>query len=214
MAKVGRIIKRIFDMIFSLVFIIIFSPVFIITAILVKLTSPGPVIYKNERISKNGVFKLFKFRSMLVHFCVGEEYGNQEQAIKYEKELINQKNTKNGPVYKIADDPRLTKFGKLIRRWSLDELPQFFNVLFGQLSLVGPRPHQPREVEKYEKHHKKVLGIKPGLTGLAQISGRSDLPFEDEVKLDVYYIENWSPLLDLAIILRTPLAILKSRKVE
>lgn len=210
----GRIAKRLFDLIFSLILIIIFSPIMIVAAIFVKLTSPGPIIYKNARVSKDGNFKLFKFRSMLTHFCVGEDYGNGEQALKYEQELIKEKNTKQGPVYKIADDPRLTKLGKFIRRWSIDELPQFFNVFFGQMSLVGPRPHQPREVLKYQKHHKKVLAIKPGITGLAQISGRSDLSFEDEVKLDSYYIENWSPLLDLAIILRTPLAILKSRKVE
>lgn len=121
---------------------------------------------------------------------------------------------KPAPVYKISGDPRLTGVGKFIRRWSIDELPQFFNVLYGDMSLVGPRPHQPREVEKYERHHKKVLTVKPGLTGLAQISGRSDLSFEDEVKLDSYYIENWSLKLDLSILLRTPLAIIRGRRAE
>lgn len=208
----GRIIKRIFDIIFSLFFIIIFSPLIIIAAIAVKLESRGPMIYKNERVSRNGIFRLFKFRSMLVQHCVGEEYANSERAVKYERELIEKQNTKDGPVYKIGDDPRITKVGKFIRRWSLDELPQFFNVLLGNMSLIGPRPHQPREVARYERHHKKVLTIKPGLTGLAQISGRSDLSFEDEVKLDTYYIENWSLLLDLAILLRTPLAILRPRR--
>jgi len=210
----GRIGKRIFDVIFSSLFIIILSPLIIITALLIKLDSRGAVIYKNERVSKEGIFKLLKFRSMLIHYCVGNDYANNEEALKYEKELIREKSTKEGPVYKIADDPRLTRVGKFIRRWSLDELPQFFNVLVGDLSLVGPRPHQPREVAKYEKHHKKVLFVKPGLTGLAQISGRSDLSFEDEVKLDSYYIENWSLLFDLAILLRTPLAVIKGRKVE
>ncbi|MBI4779032.1 sugar transferase [Candidatus Falkowbacteria bacterium] len=206
-------IKRIFDIILALFLIIIFSPILIIAAIIIKLDSRGPVIYKNERVSKNGIFKLFKFRSMIYQYCVGDEYGNN-RAMELEKKLIEEKNTKSGPVYKIGDDPRLTGVGKFIRRWSIDELPQFFNILKGDMSLVGPRPHQPREVAKYEHHHKKVLSIKPGLTGLAQISGRSDLSFEDEVKLDIYYIENWSLLFDIAIILRTPLAVIRGRKVE
>ena len=209
----GRIIKRIFDIVSASFFIIIFSPVLIIAALIIKLDSQGPVIYKNERVLKNGTFKLFKFRSMIYQYCVGEDYGN-DQALELERKLIEEKSVKAGPVYKIADDPRLTGVGKFIRRWSIDELPQFFNVLRGDMSLVGPRPHQPREVAKYERHHKKVLSIKPGLTGLAQISGRSDLSFEDEVKLDSYYIENWSLLFDIAIVVRTPLAVLRGRKVE
>lgn len=209
----GRILKRIFDIILSLFFIIIFSPIFIMAAIIIKLDSRGPVIYKNERVLKNGTFKLFKFRSMIYQYCVGDDYGN-DQALELEKKLIEEKSIKAGPVYKIADDPRLTGVGKFIRRWSIDELPQFFNVLQGDMSLVGPRPHQPREVAKYKHHHKKVLSIKPGITGLAQISGRSDLGFEDEVKLDSYYIENWSILLDLSILFRTPLAIISGRKAE
>jgi len=209
----GRIIKRIFDIILASFFIIIFSPVLLAAAIIIKLDSRGPVIYKNERVSKNGIFKLFKFRSMIYQYCVGDDYGN-DQALELERKLIEEKSIKTGPVYKIADDPRLTGVGKFIRRWSIDELPQFFNVFKGEMSLVGPRPHQPREVAKYERHHKKVLSIKPGLTGLAQISGRSDLSFEDEVKLDSYYIENWSLLFDIAIVLRTPLAVIRGRKVE
>ncbi|MEK7557744.1 MAG: sugar transferase [Patescibacteria group bacterium] len=210
----GIIYKRIFDVIFSLFFIIIFSPILIIIALLIKLDSKGPIFYKNERVSKNGCFKLFKFRSMLVCHCVGSEYSDIEEALKYEKQLILEKSVKEGPLYKIVDDPRLTGMGKFIRRWSIDELPQFFNVLIGNMSLVGPRPHQPREVAKYERHHKKVLSIKPGITGLAQISGRSDLSFEDEIKLDSYYIENWSLLFDIAILFKTPFAVLKRRKVE
>ena len=210
----GRIIKRIFDIILAVFFITVLSPIMIIFVLLIKLDSRGPVFYKNERVSKNGIFKLFKFRSMQTQHCVGKEYGD-DSALKYEKELIDKQNTKQGePVYKIANDPRLTGIGKFIRRWSIDELPQFFNVLAGNMSLVGPRPHQPREVARYEHHHKKVISIKPGITGLAQISGRSDLSFEDEVKLDTYYIENWSLLFDLSILLRTPLAILRGRKAE
>lgn len=210
----GRIIKRIFDIIFSLFLIIFLSPIMLLTAFLVKIESRGPAIYANERISKNGIFKVIKFRSMIYKYCVGDCYNNNKaEALKFEKDLIEKHNTKEGPIYKIGDDPRLTKIGKFIRRWSIDELPQFFNVFIGNMSLVGPRPHQPREVAKYEHHHKKVLTIKPGITGLAQISGRSDLSFEDEVKLDTYYIENWSLLFDLSILLRTPLAVLKGRKV-
>ena len=178
-----------------------------------QTTKPKPTCIKNERVRKNGRFKLFKFRSMIYQYCVGEEYGSK-QALDMEQQLIREKNTKIGPVYKIGDDPRLTKVGKFIRRWSIDELPQLFNVLKGDMSLVGPRPHQPREVDKYERHHKKVLTVKPGITGLAQISGRSDLSFEDEVKLDSYYIENWSLWFDISILLRTPLAVIKGRKAE
>ena len=152
---------------------------------------------------------------MQIQFCTGDDYAHSESALKYERKLINEQNTKNGePVYKISHDPRLTRFGRFIRRWSIDELPQFFNVLIGHMSLVGPRPHQPREVAKYEHHQKKLLTIKPGITGLAQISGRSDLSFEEETKLDTYYIENWSLLFDLGILLRTPWAVAKRRKVE
>lgn len=209
----GRILKRIFDIVFSLFLIILFSPILLLAALAIKFDSRGPIIYKNERVMKNGCFKLFKFRSMIYQYCVGEEYGSK-QAMELEKKLIEEKNTKTGPIYKIGDDPRLTRVGKFLRRWSIDELPQFFNVFLGSMSLVGPRPHQPREVAKYERHHKKVLSIKPGITGLAQISGRSDLSFEDEVKLDSYYIENWSLWFDISILLRTPLAVLKGRRAE
>ena len=210
----GRIAKRIFDVFISLLLILFFSPLLIIFAVLIKLESHGPVIYKNERVSKEGIFNLFKFRSMYLQYCIGPEYQNNQTAFDFERELIQRQNTKEGPVYKIRNDPRLTKLGKFIRRWSIDELPQLVNVLFGTVSLVGPRPHQPREVALYQRHHKKVLAIKPGITGLAQISGRSDLSFEEEVKLDTYYLENWSLWFDLVIILKTPIAILKKRRAE
>jgi len=209
----GRILKRLFDIIVSLLLIMLSSPVMLITAILIKLDSAGPIFYKNERSHKGGTFKLYKFRSMRLDYCVGADYSGTDKALQYEQQLINDQNTKDGPIYKIADDPRITRVGRFIRRWSIDELPQFFNVFCGSLSLVGPRPHQPREVAKYEGHHKKVLSIKPGITGMAQVSGRSDLSFEEEVKLDVYYIENWSLLKDIIIILRTPWAVLRPRRV-
>lgn len=210
----GRIYKRIFDIIASILIIIAVSPILLLTALAIKIESSGPIIYKNGRIGKGGkFFKLFKFRSMLSDLCVYDEK-ESKKALAYEKELINTKNTKEGPLYKIGDDPRVTKIGRFIRKYSIDELPQLFNVLSGDISLVGPRPHQPREIAQYERHHKKVMTIKPGITGMAQVSGRSDLDFDEEVRLDVWYMENWSFKLDLMILFKTPFAVFKKRRVE
>lgn len=202
-----RIIKRIFDVVFSIIFITLFSPIILMAGILVKLTSAGPMLFKYHRIGQYGKpFSYFKFRSMI------------KDAHKFRNDpgfLQQHENLRQGtPMMKFKDDPRITPFGKFIRRFSIDEMPEFFNVLFGKMSLVGPRPHEIEEVEKYQKHHKKLLTLKPGITGLAQVSGRSDLDFEEEVKLDIYYIENWSLGLDLQIILKTPLAVLKRRNAE
>jgi exopolysaccharide biosynthesis polyprenyl glycosylphosphotransferase len=214
----GRIFKRIFDVIGAIVFLIIFSPLLILTALAIKLDSHGPVFYLDYRSGQRGKkFLFYKFRSMVAHLCDGEGPGATTEGNKMlEKLMVNEKyNTRQeGPLHKIKDDPRVTRIGKFIRRWSIDELPQFLNVLKGDISLVGPRCHMTLETAKYEAHHKKVLSIKPGLTGLAQISGRSDLSFEDEVKLDSYYIENWSLIFDIAILLRTPLAVIRGRKAE
>ncbi len=210
----GRINKRIFDFISAIFLIVITSPILVLTALLVKLDSKGPIIYKNKRVNKEGEFNLYKFRSMFIDYCTGDDYDKNNQALAYERKLIEKQNFRKGAIYKIKDDPRITKFGKFIRRWSIDELPQLFNVIIGNMSLVGPRPHQLREVEKYTPIQKKVLTIKPGITGMAQISGRSDLSTEEETKLDMYYIENWSLLLDIIILLRTPSAVIRSRKVE
>ncbi|MDD4901892.1 MAG: sugar transferase [Patescibacteria group bacterium] len=207
----GRIIKRICDFIAALILIIILSPILLLTAIAIKLESHGPVFFSRRdddaplfRVGVGGkLFRYFKFRSMR----------NRTDSMRY-KELADLNVRQGGPLVKIKDDPRITRVGKFIRRFSIDELPELFLVLAGRMSLVGPRPHLPEEVAKYERHHKKVLTLKPGITGLAQISGRSDLSFEEEVKLDTYYIENWSFLLDLTILLRTPLAVLKGRKAE
>ncbi len=209
----GRVIKRILDISGSVILIIITSPLTILSALAVAVESGRPVIYKNERVGEAGKkFFTLKFRSMRQKYCIGPQFDNQDKALAMEKELIAQKSIKEGPVYKIQDDPRVTLVGRVLRRWSLDELPQLFNVLKGEMSLVGPRPHQPREVAKYAKHHRRVLNIKPGLTGLAQISGRSDLEFEEEVRLDTLYLEHWSVLLDLIILLKTPFILFKSRK--
>lgn len=207
----GRILKRIVDIGGSLVGIIIFGPFMLLTALAVKLTSPGPIIYNNERVGDEGHFNAYKFRSMKIEYCTGDEYGGKK-ALEIEKKLIDEKSARSGPLYKIQNDPRLTPIGDFIRKTSLDELPQLFNVLRGEMSLVGPRPHQPREVAKYERHHRKLLHIKPGITGLAQISGRSDLDFEEEYRLDMYYIENWSLAFDFEILLKTPFSVLASRR--
>lgn len=207
----GRIAKRIFDILASLILIIIFSPLMLLTALIIKLESPGPVFFSKRddgsqlfRVGQGGkLFSYLKFRSMR----------DKSDSMRY-NELADKNIRKDGPLVKIPDDPRITGVGKFIRRFSIDELPEFFLVLKGDMSLVGPRPHLPEEVAKYGRNHKKVLTIKPGITGMAQISGRSDLSFEEEVKLDTYYIENWSIFLDLTIILRTPLAILKRRGAE
>ena len=207
----GRVIKRLFDIIGSIIGFIIFLPLFILVSLIIKIDSAGPVLYKNKRLGRNRLFILHKFRTMKLEYCVGQDYGG-ESADQFYRQLISTQNARQGPVPKIFNDPRVTRTGKWLRKFSLDELPQLYNVLKGDLSLVGPRPHYPSEVAKYEKHHRKVLAIKPGLTGLAQVNGRSDLDFEDEVRLDRYYIEHWSLWFDLRIIARTLVAIFAKRQ--
>lgn len=202
----NRVYKRIADIIGASLGLIVLSPIFLLTAIAIKLDSKGPVFFTKlddgspvKRVGQhNGLFKFYKFRSMRP----------KTDSLRYS--FLAKKNIrKDGPLIKIANDPRITKVGRFIRKYSIDELPQLWNVLIGNMSLVGPRPHLPEEVSKYRNHHKFVLTIKPGLTGLAQISGRSELLFEEETKLDRYYIENWSVWLDLKIISKTVAVILK-----
>ncbi|MBU1131394.1 sugar transferase [Patescibacteria group bacterium] len=196
----GRIIKRLFDLITALLILIILSPLLIILGLFVKLTSAGPMIVKLPRIGANGQrFSVLKFRSMI------------KDAHKLKPELAEYNERIDGPLFKMEDDPRITKFGKFLRRWSLDELPQIINVISGQMSLVGPRPHEPEEVARYKTRQKKLLAIKPGITGMAQVSGRSDLQWEEEVRLDTYYVENWSLALDIQILLKTPRAVVGRR---
>lgn len=186
----GKILKRNVDIVGSIFAIIIFSPFMLLTAIAVKLTSEGPIYADTPpRAGKYGKpFRMYKFRSMYV--------GAHKDQKKYKSDRPG--------LFKMANDPRLTKIGKFIRKTSLDELPQFFNVLRGNMSLVGPRPHFLNE---YTKEQLKVLDIKPGITGSAQISGRSDLEFSEELKLDSYYIENWSIWLDFWILFKTPIIL-------
>ncbi len=214
----GRITKRTADVLASLVLMIILSPLIIFTALVIKIDSRGPIFYLDYRTGQFGKrFLFYKFRSMVADLCDGEGPSATDAGNKALNKLVsdNKSNTRVAqPLHKIKDDPRVTRAGKFIRRWSLDELPQLLNVLKGDISMVGPRPHMTIETALYESRHKKVFAIKPGITGIAQISGRSDLGFDEEVKLDTYYIENWSMLLDLSILLRTPWAVIRRRKVE
>ena len=192
--------KRILDIILSSFALLILSPLFLFIAIGIKLSSKGPVIFKQKRIGKGGSsFNFYKFRSM--------HLGNSDSTHKeYVQNFIKKKIHQQGDdlqVYKITDDPRIFKFGKFIRKTSLDEFPQFFNVLKGDMSLVGPRPCLDYEWECYEKWHKNRLNILPGCTGLWQALGRSSVSFEEMVILDLYYISNMTLWLDLRIVLQT-----------
>lgn len=193
----GNILKRLMDVAIAAVLCVVLSPVMLIVALLVKLQDGGPVFYRQSRVCMGQTFKIFKFRSMI------------KDAEMLEDELRRRTNERSdGPLFKMKNDPRVTKLGRLLRKSRLDEIPQLFNVLSGQMSLVGPRPHLAKEIEQYQKHHRKVLAIKPGMTGLAQLSGSSDLTFDEEVRLDTYYVENWSLLKDLEILLKTPFIVL------
>ena len=207
----GKIVKRAADMMGSTLGIIFFAPLMLAIALAIKHDSPGPILYKSKRVGPSGHFTMFKFRTMKVEYCTGEGYPNAAEAEKAENDLIQKYNTRSGPVPKVLNDPRRTKLGRFLENSSLDELPQFLNSLKGDISLVGPRPHLPKEVEKYEKIYHRVFALKPGITGMGQISGRSDLNFEDEFRLDLHYIENWSLWLDLIILLKTPFSILFKR---
>ena len=205
--KAARFIKRAIDIAGSLAALILLSPVLVAVAIAIKLTSKGPILFRQTRVGQFGVrFTFLKFRSM--HFQsdakIHRDYVRQLIAGKNEAEPGDT----NGGFYKIKDDPRITRVGKFIRKTSLDELPQFFNVLQGDMSLVGPRPPIPYEVEAYDIwHRRRFLEVKPGITGLWQVYGRSKLKFEDMVRLDLQYARTWSLGLDLKILLDTPRAV-------
>lgn len=187
----GLVIKRVLDIAFAGLSLPFLLPLFLCIALLIKWETKGPVFVRLVRVSQGKEFYLMKFRSMIAGAAELKPY------------LASANERNDGPLFKMKDDPRVTKVGRFIRSKRIDELPQIFNVLKGDLSLVGPRPHEPEEVARYERHHKKVLAIKSGVTGLAQISGAEKLPFEEEVKLDRYYIENWGLKQDMAILLKT-----------
>jgi exopolysaccharide biosynthesis polyprenyl glycosylphosphotransferase len=183
--------KRVLDVIISSLGLILLLPFFALIAVLIRLDSPGAAFFSQIRVGKGEkLFACYKFRSM-------------RHGADAEKDELLALNEADGPIFKIREDPRITRVGRVLRRTSLDELPQLFNVLRGHMSIVGPRPAPPSEVQRYQAWHKRRLEVAPGLTGLWQVSGRSELSFDEMVLLDLYYIENWSPLLDLQIMLRT-----------
>ncbi|MDO8658742.1 MAG: sugar transferase, partial [Candidatus Levybacteria bacterium] len=191
----GKVIKRVLDVFAGVLGLVVFSPLLGVIAFAIKWETEGPVFARLKRVSKNKEFNLLKFRGMI----------KNAEELKPHLAVFNER--QDGPLFKIKNDPRVTGVGRLIRRYRFDEIPQCWNILRGDMSLVGPRPHQPDEIERYEKHHKRVLAIKAGATGLAQVSGSSDLPFDQEVTVDTFYIENWSLFLDFKIILRTILKV-------
>jgi exopolysaccharide biosynthesis polyprenyl glycosylphosphotransferase len=203
LSDVERLIKRASDVVIAGVAMILTSPLWLVSMLLVKLGSPGPIFFKQERVGMDGrVFLCYKFRTMYADSSDDEHreaYRNNIDGLSNGDELHG----------KVKDDPRVTSAGKILRRWSLDELPQFLNVLKGDMSVVGPRPPIPYEVEEYAIHQRKRLDMKPGITGLWQVSGRSRLPFEEMVRIDLYYIENWSLLFDLKIMLLTIPAVFR-----
>ncbi|GIE83628.1 sugar transferase [Actinoplanes regularis] len=194
----SRLVKELVDRLGALLLLAFFAPVLLGVALCVRLTSRGPVLFRQVRVGRDGqIFRIFKFRSM---------YVDAEARLNELRHL----NEHDGVLFKIRDDPRVTPVGRWLRRFSLDELPQLLNVLSGQMSLVGPRPPLPTEAAAYADDVRRRLAVKPGMTGLWQVSGRSDLPWEEAVRLDLRYVENWSLSLDLVILLRTMTAVVRS----
>ena len=193
--RIYEISKRAIDIIGAGSGLLLLSPVIAIVACAVKFTSKGPIFFSQKRVGKNGkLFDMYKFRSMVV---------NAEEL----KEKLAHQNEMSGPMFKMKDDPRVTKVGKFIRRTSLDELPQLWNVLKGDMSLVGPRPSLPKEVKQFEKWMFRRLTVKPGLTCYWQVSGRNNIDFEDWMKLDISYVEDRNLLIDIKLIFKTVLVL-------
>ena len=192
-------LKRTGDIVGSLILIALLAPVFLLIALAVRLTSPGPIRYKSQRVGLGGkVFEFWKFRSMYVD-------ADDRRAALLEH------NEKDGPIFKIKSDPRITPIGRFLRKSSLDELPQLFHVLFGQMSLVGPRPPLAHEVAEYDTYAMQRLSVKPGITCFWQVMGRSELSFQEWIDLDHKYLREMSLGTDLRILLRTPMAVIKGR---
>ena len=201
-SRFDRAIKRSMDLSLSLLLVLLLSPVFALIALAVKLSSPGPIIFKQKRVGYRGrPFYVYKFRTM---------YIDAEERLKDLLERDPAAREEWNKHYKLKNDPRITPIGKFLRRYSLDELPQLFNVLKGEMSLVGPRPVKEEELKKYYGEYAQFyMMVLPGITGLWQVSGRSNLNYEDRVKLDTWYVLNWSLWLDLTILLKTPIVVLK-----
>ena len=190
--------KRLIDMCGSAMLLIALAPLFAVVALLIKLDSPGPVFYTQQRVGLNRRrFKLFKFRTMAAG-------ADKQQA------MLEGLNEKDGPIFKIKDDPRITRIGGFLRRYSIDELPQLFNVFKGEMSLVGPRPMSLRDVQRIDiRWHRRRFSVKPGITCLWQVNGRSDVSFDHWVQMDLEYIDKWSLGLDMKILLKTIPAVVK-----
>ena len=196
-AGARRVLKRCMDLVGALVLLVMSALPFALVALAIKLEDRGRVFYRQERVGRASTrFSIWKFRSM-------REGADRELA------SLQALNESDGPLFKLRSDPRVTRVGAVLRKWSLDEMPQLFNVLAGTMSLVGPRPPLPSEVDVYDDHVHRRLLVKPGMTGLWQVSGRADLPWEESVRLDLYYVENWSVALDLQILWKTLFAVLR-----
>ena len=197
-----EVIKRIIDIVASFTGLIVLSPLMLVVSILIKLESKGEVIFKQKRVGLNGKeFYMYKFRSMVI---------NAEEL----KAELESQNEMSGPMFKMKDDPRITRIGKFIRKTSIDELPQLINVIKGDMSLVGPRPSLPKEVEKFEQWMMERLEVKPGLTCIWQVSGRNNIDFEDWMKLDIKYVRERSFKLDIKLILKTVLVLLGDKNAS
>ena len=191
-------LKRLFDIVVATGMLLLLSPVLLLIALAVRLDSPGPIFFRQSRVGVNGsLFKMTKFRSMVV---------DAEECLA----ALEAQNEGSGLLFKMKDDPRITRVGNVLRRYSLDELPQLFDVVAGSMSLVGPRPPLPREVEGYETHVHRRLNVKPGITGPWQVGGRSNLTWEESIRKDLYYVENWSLSGDLVILFKPVRAVLAS----
>lgn len=190
-SRTELIVKRVLDLVVATIGLLLSWPVILLIAVAIKLDSRGPVLFEQERVGQHGErFRIYKFRTM-------------RQGAEDELRDLLEHNEADGAIFKMRNDPRITRVGRFLRQTSLDEVPQFINVLRGEMSLVGPRPPLPSEVEQYQPWHRRRLRVPPGITGLWQVSGRSELTFDEMVLLDLYYIEHWSPWLDVAILLRT-----------
>ena len=212
-----KVLKRIFDILSWIIWIVLLLPFLFIVSILIKLEDPKwPILYKNKRLGEKGEeFTLYKFRYMKWEYCIKDAYWiteDKDSALKYEELLIKKQNGRKWALYKIKNDPRKTKIWNFIEKYSIDEIPNLLNVILWNMSLVWPRPHQAREVKRYSLEEKRLLTIKPWITWMAQVNWREKNDFKKEAKLDIFYIENWSFLLDFKIILKTFSVIIKRMK--
>lgn len=196
----SRRLKHAGDRVVAGLLLLTAAPVMAVVALMIRMTSGGPVLYRQERVGQHGqVFTILKFRTMVVG------------ADRHLAPLLKSRHLGDEPLFKIPDDPRVTRVGRVLRRASLDELPQLVNVVRGEMSLVGPRPQRPAEVELYEPAHFRRLAVRPGLTGLWQVSGRSELDWPRAVELDLKYVDEWSLALDVLILVKTFPAVVRSR---